>query len=360
MTATEKVLPMPQQGIAAYNEFRAQLSELKAVNAKTIFDYESKEGNESARSYVYKLRRTKTAVDSARKEEKAASLEYGRKVDAEAKEIIGEIEQMIDVHQQHIDAIEQRKKERVAALEAKYSEIVMLGDVNGLDLAALSANVAKLQSIQVDESFAEFREEAIIARDVALNKLAAAVEQAEIHAKEQAELEQLRKEKAEREAREAAEREAKAKAEREEQIRKDAAEAARIAAENEAKLEAERAAKREQELKDAAERAEREKQLAEQRAKEAAERAEKERLEALAKADQQAKEAVEREQQRVAREQADIAAAEAKRRADHEHRQKIIGEAVQGILAIIEKNLDANAIVNAIVDGNIPHLTIKF
>lgn len=351
MTATEKVLPMPPQGIAAYNEFRAQLTELRVINSKTIFDYESKEGNEAARSYVYKLRRTKTAVDAARKEEKAASLEYGRKVDAEAKEIIGEIEQMIDVHQERIDQIEQRKKERLALLEAKYSEIVLLGDVNGLDLAVLSANVAKLQAIQVDESFAEFREEAIIARDVALNKLATAVAQAEQHAKEQAELEQFRKEKAEREAKEQAEREAKAKAEREEQIRKDAAEAARIAAENAAKLEAERAAKREKELKEAAERAERDKQLAEQRAIEAAERAE-----------QQAREAVEREQKRAADELAEQERQEAKRRADQEHRQKIISEAVQSIVDVvmtISPN-DATSIVNAIVDGNITNVTIKF
>src|SRR3954454_6832415 len=83
--------------LAVYNPFRAELAEFKAQNATLIFDYESPKGNKEARSHVYKLRQSKAAVEKARKEEKAASLEYGRKVDAEAKTIMEEIEAMIAV-----------------------------------------------------------------------------------------------------------------------------------------------------------------------------------------------------------------------------------------------------------------------
>ena len=79
----------PVQGhnsnIAVYDEFRGQLSELRDANAKTVFDYEDPKGNKDARSHVYKLRQTKSAVEMARKEEKAESLAYGRRVDEQAQ-----------------------------------------------------------------------------------------------------------------------------------------------------------------------------------------------------------------------------------------------------------------------------------
>ena len=99
------------QEIVAYNEFRGQLAELKANNAALVFDYANPLGNKAARSHVYKLRQTKAAVDKVRKAEKEASLERGRKVDAEAKEIMSEIEAMIDIHQKPLDEIEEREEQ---------------------------------------------------------------------------------------------------------------------------------------------------------------------------------------------------------------------------------------------------------
>src|SRR3990167_3162589 len=133
----------PTTAIAVYDEFRAQLAELKEHNAKLLFDYEDPKGNEEARSHVYKLRRTKAAVDKARQAEKAASLEYGRRVDSEAKEIIGEIEAMIEVHVKPLAEIEEREKKRVARHTDKIEELRSYAAAGaGANTAQLAARLA--------------------------------------------------------------------------------------------------------------------------------------------------------------------------------------------------------------------------
>lgn len=60
--------------IVAYDPFRAQLAQLKEGNAKAVFNYRDPIGNKEARSHVYKLRQTKSAVDKVRKAEKEARI----------------------------------------------------------------------------------------------------------------------------------------------------------------------------------------------------------------------------------------------------------------------------------------------
>src|SRR5688572_22920687 len=103
----------PEKALVPFNEFEAQLAELKSVNSKTIFEYDTPSGNAAARSYVRKLSQTAGAIERVRKEEKAASLEYGRRVDAEAKRLDAEVRAMQEPHQKAIDEIEGREKERI-------------------------------------------------------------------------------------------------------------------------------------------------------------------------------------------------------------------------------------------------------
>ena len=91
--------------VKAFEPFYAQLAEFKANNAALTFDYESPKGNKEARSHIFKLRQSKGALEAARKSEKEESLNYGRKIDAEAKAIAAEIDGMISVHQVKIDEI---------------------------------------------------------------------------------------------------------------------------------------------------------------------------------------------------------------------------------------------------------------
>ena len=96
-----------------FADFYKQLEEAKKVNEQTVFQYETPAGNKAARSHIYKLRQSKSAVESKRKEEKAESLKYGKDLDSEAKKITAEIEEMISVHDAPLKEIEERETVRV-------------------------------------------------------------------------------------------------------------------------------------------------------------------------------------------------------------------------------------------------------
>lgn len=331
------VLQPKSEPIAAYNEFRAQLAELRAKNAAAVFDYESATGNKEARSHVYKLRQTKAAVDKVRKDEKAVALEYGRKVDAEAKEIIGEIEAMIEVHEAPIREIEQREKDRVANLEADIAEIKEGGRYTAeawltLPLDAMRDRLAEIEAEPVtEERWQEFVTLAAQKRETAITQIRTAIAQREKHDAEQVELERLRKEAAEREQRD-----------RDERIAREAAEQARKDAEAKAEADRNRAERERAAAQLQAERAEQEKREAEERAA----RAEQE---AKANAEREAKAKAERERQETVR-----------REANKRHCAKINNAAKQ---AFIEGGLPddlAETAVRLIAGKKIPNVTIGY
>lgn len=285
--------------IAVYEEFRAQLGELRKLNAGTVFDYEDSRGNKDARSHIYKLRQTKAAVEKARKKEKSESLEYGRRVDEQAKEIVSEIDGMIEVHAKPLEEIEQRENDRIDRHKSRLAEMDGLGqNIAGrwmeISLEAMKERLADVEAVpDGDNYWEEFALLAAQAKISTLDLIRKAIARREAHDAEQAELERLRKEAEERE-----------RAEREEKIRKEAAE--RAAQEVEERAQAERewaeaaaaaareaAERRELELKLAAETAERQKVEAEQRAANAEKEAE-ERIRREA-ADRAVKEAAEAE-----------------------------------------------------------------
>lgn len=319
--------------ITVYDEFRAQLDGLRKLNAETVFDYEDPEGNKDARSHVYKLRKTKSAVEKVRVEEKSASLKYGRRVDEQAKEIALEIDKMIDVHAKPLEEIEQREKDRLEVLRTKLAEIDSLTVGIGarwleLSLEAMKERLADLEAMAVtEEAWDEFAPLAARAVDVALSAIRAAIIKREKHDAEQEELARLRKESADRE-----------RQDREEQIRKDAA--ARVAeeAEAEAVKVKEAAERRESELKDAAETAEREKIEAEQRAADAEKEAE----------------------EKVRREAEQEAAEAAKREADKKHRTEINRAAVSAFVKGGMRGDAAKQAVTLVAQKAIPNVSITY
>lgn len=318
-------------GIAVYNQFRAQLAELRANNAAVVFDYASEKGAKEARSHIYKLKKTKGAVEACRKEEKAASLEYGRRVDAEAKEIASQIDEMIEVHERPLREIEQREAERKQEILNKLGRLSGYLALSGLSSEQGSAKRAELDAIEIDESYAESMAPATKLKKDALAHLDALIAAAKQQEAEAAELERLRKETA---AREQAERDA------------------RIAAEATARAEAKAAARAEQERKasEARELAERQK----------AERAEREAQEAIAKAERAAKEAedrVRREAEAKAKAEAEAAA---KREANKAHRARINNAAVEALMALAISRELGEAIVTAIAKGEIPAVSIAY
>lgn len=317
--------------IAVYDPFIAQLNELRKFNQSITFDYEDPKGNKEARSHIYKLRQTKSAVENARKAEKQASLEYGRRVDAKAKEVIGEIEEMIDVHAAPIREIEEREKQRVTALSERvdwFSDMVPDEQATASDLAE---RLALVKSTPVDESFEEMESLAARAKLDAIAKLEALHTAAAKREADAAELERHRREAAEREAKE-----------RDEAIRREAAEQAQRAAE--AKAEAERKA--------AAEQAERERQA--QKHRELQLKLEKEQ------AERRAVEAERRAKEELAAKQRAEEEAKRKREENQRHRTKIDNQAIKALENCGLSNEQAQAVVTLIAAGSVPNISINY
>lgn len=337
--------------LAPYSEIRAKIEALKAENAAKSFDITTKSGEKAARSHIYVLRQRKADVERIRKAAGADALEYKRKVDAVGKEIIGEIESMIDVHQKPLDEIEQREAARKAAHEARLAELQVPEGVIA-DAASCRAIRDRIAAVTINGEWEEYKPAAVAAQAASLKTLDARLAELERMEAEQAELARLRKEAAEREERERKEREAREQAEREERIRRDAEEKAR--------REAEEAAER-------ARKAEAEKAMAEARRKEAEAQA---AIEAERKKAEEAKAEAERVKRMAQEREAELAAQakrqreeEERRKADQQHREKILDEVAYSIAGLCEDaapEVFARHIAQAIAEGNVPHTSIKF
>lgn len=326
-------MPSAAKQIEAYDEFRSQLAELREHNQSVVFDYEDPDGNKQARSHIYRLRQTKGAVDRVRKAEKQASLEYGRQVDAQAKAIVAEIDDMIHVHQVPLDEIEAREKQRQAEHERRIEHMRELAMESNEDItaAALRDRLKELETYRLGDHWQEFEIEASRVKEAGIESLRRQIERREKYEAEQAELARLRREQEERERQEREQRiarEAVEKAEREAQAREAEAKAR-------AKAQQEAAERREQELKRQAEQAEARAERAEQEARERAAR--------------EAKEAADRE------------AAEAKRREDNKrHRAKINNAAAK---AFRDGGMDADTAklaVTLVASKSVPNVVISY
>lgn len=382
--------------VAVYNPFRQQLAEIKQHNFKLVFDYADPKGNKEARSHVYKLRQTKAAIEKARKAEKAASLEYGRKVDAEAQELVAEVEEMIEVHDKPLREHEAAEETRQAAIRQRIANMTITADfIIDKSAADLKARRDEIAAVEVDESFGEFSDEAMAARLVAIDYLAGAIINAGRREAEAAELQRLRDEAEarriddERKIAEAAAAQAEKdhtervaaekKAAEEEAARVAAEEAARLEREREAAAEAERkrveaeAAERERLLREQAEAAEREKQAvidkaardaaeAEARRVKEAEEAEARRVREAAAATAREEKARQDERDRLQREADTKTAEDAKREADKKHRGAIhtsIVDAIVGLDKGITKE-QAQATVVGICGDLVPNIKIIY
>lgn len=349
-----------EQGLAAYEPFRAQLAEMKATNANAVFHYETPKGNAAARSHIYGIRKVRAALESARKDAKAFFLEQGRKVDSEAKEIQSELDAMIAVHETPLLEIEEREKARVAAIRERIAVIVDFQSVGEQNPAkALQDSLVTLLGIVVDETFEEFKAEATGHHAMSVKHLTAAVAIAEAREAAAAELERLRAEEAarqqkEREDRIAAEAAAKAKADAEAKAKADAA-----------KAEADARA-REKAIQDEADRKEREARAAQEKAeadakaaKEREAQAERDRIAAAKQAEADKAAAVKAEQDRQAAEAARIERERLAREADKKHRAEVIGAAEEALGGFIGATAARDAIA-AIVAGQITNVKVVF
>ncbi len=205
MTTTAPPLAVEPKAITI-SQYEALQSDIQIAKQAAVesFDYENPKGDKAARSYIAGLRKIRARIEASRKEAKAYALDYGRAVDAQAKALEAEILGLIEPHQQALDAIAQREKERVAAHEATMEMItstVQKGSEEGASSEDIASMIAWLHGIATDdmEEFQEAADAEISNGLRLLNALcAAAVEREKREALEAAEAQRVAEEEAAR------------------------------------------------------------------------------------------------------------------------------------------------------------------
>jgi hypothetical protein len=148
--------------ISQYEALQSDIEIAKQDALAVAFDYEDPKGDKAARSYIAGLRKIRSRIESARKEAKSYALDYGRAVDAQAKALESEILGLIEPHQQALDEIAQREKDRVAAHQATLqmiSDAVDRGSEEGASSSTILDLIAGLHGI-VTDGMEEFKESA--------------------------------------------------------------------------------------------------------------------------------------------------------------------------------------------------------
>ena len=324
--------------ITEYNEFRNQVAELVKTNAATVFDYESDKGEKEARSYIYKLRQSKSVIDKKRKELGEDLVARKKLIDGEAKVLISTVETMIDVHMKPLEEKAEREAERKAKIDSAFR------DINDLLHATVDVGSEQIEKrIAIGTAFdmsvfQERREEAEDAlsaimktlyerKSIALQQEQEAAERERQRIEQEAELARLREAEAERQRKEAEEQAERDRIANEERLQREADERARKAADEAAQAKI------------------REAEAAQRKAEEEAARVKREAEAAEAK--------------RIADEKAK-ADAEAKRAADIEHRKAINNAAKAALVAVGLAEEQAITVIRAIASGEVPNVTIRY
>ena len=290
----------PKACLAIFRPIEAEIAEYKKENEDLVFDYASPGGNKDARSHIYKLRLVKGRIVEAHKTVKADIVAAGRQIDGFKNKLLGDVEEMIDVHYQPIKLIEQEQ------LDLEAARMKALADAEAARIKAEEDAKAEAEAERLAEL--EARERTVRAAEEAVR-----AEQARLAAEEHA-------------------RDAEAaRIEREKHI----AEAAKAKAEADAKA-----------------------------ALEAAERkrlADIEAIKARAKADVEAKELAERRKAEAeAAKKAAETAAEKKRQENKKHRTEVHSEVHKRLMSLIVRGDLADLVLDALIAGTIPHVKIEY
>jgi hypothetical protein len=343
---------MNEVKVVAYDDFRAKIDSVKEM-CHFLPDVSNDEGYQKSKRVSLDVGKLLTGLEKCRKEAKADALEFGRRIDSEAKEIAAELEGFQAPHKEAYKKLDNEKKEREAKRKAELERRV--GEMRSLPelLRESDSESVKgaLESLAVEEclDFYEYTEQALKARNAskeALTQMFAVKLKEEADARELAE---LRRKQAEQEQKD-----------RDARIAKEAADKAKTEAEAIARAEAERTKKAAEAAQHEQERLLREKEESEQRAAQAKKDAEKAAKEAEERAKKQAEEAVKRERDRIAKEQRQAEEEQERREANKRHVSSIRKQAKESIMALGYSEQKAKDLVVAIHNGNVKNVFIKY
>ncbi len=172
--------------LAVFDAVTATLAEAKAENEKLVFDYADPEGEKEARSHISKLRKVKTKISDVHKEAKAESRAFGLKLDGKKNELTAEVEGMIAVHKDPLDAIQAEKQ---AIIDAEKKRLEDEEAKKQADLEAREAAVKEAEDKIARDAALEERAER--EKKIAEEAATTAKAQAEAKAKADAEAEEL-------------------------------------------------------------------------------------------------------------------------------------------------------------------------
>jgi len=266
--------------IAEYSPTAAALAELRQKYEQAVFDTTTPNGMAKAIAARRELREVRVNLEKLRKELKAPALERSRLIDAEAKTLTIQIEEMEVPIDQQIKAEEQRKAERerierekLEALQRRVADIRAIAVLCvGKPSETIDQYLEALKVLEIGPEFGELQHEAYTAKGETLSTLAEMWDRA---LAQEAEAERLRIEREELEAQRKAQEEQAAKDRAELAKLREEAEARQAAANAEMKKQMERVAQERSEvervrLEDLAKQQEIERQAAAIRAEEEA------------------------------------------------------------------------------------------
>lgn len=297
-------------------------------------DVTTKKGRDRIASLAYKVAKSKTALDSAGKSLADQLNAQLKPINSERKIIRDELDKLKDEVRKPLTDYENAETERVSSIKTRiqwFADICII-DGDGISSSKLSERLASVSLVDIDDSFQEFKSDAVLAKNSATEFLTLTIARTEELEAEKAELERLRKESEERE-----------KAEREKQI---AEEAAAKAASEAQEAAAKEKARHEQLIKEAAEREEKMKQDAIQAKVDSDAAIERARLQEIAR---QVAEKEQAERERAARE------------ADIENQRAVNNSAVSSLISVSGITEDqAKQIVSAIAKGFVNRVSISY
>lgn len=169
--------------LVEYSRTEAALAELRSKYAGAKFDLTTTAGDKAARAARLELVTLRAGLEKKRKELKAPAVEFGKKIDDEAKRITGEIVALEDPIDAQIKADEKRREEerlqrerieadRVAAIKTRIDAIrscVVRANAPDMTSERIQRGIDQVEAIVIDKaSFAEFEEEAAQAKSTTL------------------------------------------------------------------------------------------------------------------------------------------------------------------------------------------------
>lgn len=329
------------------------LGKIKEEVSKFKPDMTTAKGRKEIASMASKVARLKTYLDGLGKDLTADWKQKAKVVDESRRKIRAELDQLKEDVRRPLTEWEETEKERVAELERRLNQIVMLSDSNYFDqnnlLADLKDRNEKIKAVIVDDSWKEFQVKAKEQLDKSITLLHEALTREEDAEKQRQELARMKAEEEERKRKE-----------REAQIAKEAEERARKEAEEKARLEKEKVEREKQEALAREQKIKAEKEEAEKRVKEAEERAKQEKIEAEKRAKREKEEAIQAERRRVEA-QKQKEQEEQKRREENTRIRKTANNNVKKVLmkeGFTEQQ--AERVVVLIAKGELPKVTITY